>query len=280
MCSPDPTMNRQPGHAPQGIASVTKEFARLHRRLVALGLTASLALFVPVARADADTVLSRTEAIRALTEEQASRGPAEETTHTLRWKESASDKNPGRDDVAWRRFFEWLGRAIEWIAEGGRWVVWLLGAIAFAVLVVGLRRWLQVKSAPLEPGPGPVPTHVGSLDVRPESLPADLAAAAQQLWDQGQTRASLSLLYRGALSRLIHLHGVPIRAGHTEGECLRLAGARLGAPARAYFASLVGTWERLVYAGQGPDTQQISSLVLDFDARMGPEPVSIIGDAA
>ena len=47
------------------------------------------------------------------------------------------------------------------------------------------------------------PTHVRDLDIRPETLPADIGAAARQLWERGEQRAALALLYRGMLSRLV-----------------------------------------------------------------------------
>ena len=41
------------------------------------------------------------------------------------------------------------------------------------------------------------PSHVRDLDIRPESLPDDVGAAALALWQRGEQRAALALLYRG-----------------------------------------------------------------------------------
>src|SRR4029079_6929748 len=71
------------------------------------------------------------------------------------------------------------------------------------------------------------PTHVRDLDIRPESPTDDIGAAARQLWDRGEQRAALALLYRGMLSRLAHVHRVPIRDSSTEGDCVELASAQL-----------------------------------------------------
>ena len=43
----------------------------------------------------------------------------------------------------------------------------------------------------------------------------------------------------GLLSRLVHVHGVPIRASSTEGDCLALARPRLAEPSARYAARLV-----------------------------------------
>ena len=66
--------------------------------------------------------------------------------------------------------------------------------------------------------------------------PARIAAGRHRrgcaaLWDRGDHRAALALLYRGLLSRLVHVHRVPIRDSSTEGDCLALA-ARCLTPRR------------------------------------------------
>ena len=97
------------------------------------------------------------------------------------------------------------------------------------------------------------PSHVRELDIRPESLPDDIGAAALAVWERGEQRAALALLYRGLLSRLVHAHGVPIRASSTEGDCLALAQSRLAAGSAQYAARLVSVGHggvRRVVAGR------------------------------
>ena len=88
------------------------------------------------------------------------------------------------------------------------------------------------------------------------------------LWQRGQARAALSLLYRGALSRLVHGHGVPVRAASTEGECVQLAARHLAAPGSAFFARLVGLWQAAVYGARLPDEASVLALCAEFDARL------------
>ena len=82
--------------------------------------------------------------------------------------------------------------------------------------------------------------------------PAELAAA-------GRLREALSLLYRGALSELVHKRGVHLLASHTEGEAVRLAGM-------PYFAQLVDAWRRCAYARRLPPPEEIQSLVTAYKA--------------
>ena len=162
----------------------------------------------------------------------------------------------------------WLADFIRWISETGRWLVWLAGAVALIVIGLRLRRWLALRGDETGARALALPTHVRDLDIRPESLPEDIGAAARALWQRGQARAALSLLYCGALSRLVHGHGVPVRAASTEGECVQLAAHHLGAPGSAYFARLVGLWQGAVYGARLPGEDSVLALCAEFDARL------------
>jgi hypothetical protein len=125
-----------------------------------------------------------------------------------------------------------------------------------------------VRAGGARPGKAPLPSHVGSLDIRPESLPDDIGNAAAGLWQRGQQRAALSLLYRGALSRLVHAHGVPVRAASTEGECVALASTRLAPEAQAFFVRLVDAWQLAAYGGRLPGTAQVLAICGEFDLHL------------
>ena len=92
------------------------------------------------------------------------------------------------------------------------------------------------------------------LDIRPESLPPNIGAAARALWDRGEHRAALALLYRGLLSRLAHVHQVPVRDSSTEGDCLALCRAHLAGPGIDYAARLIVLWQAAVYGHCEADT--------------------------
>jgi hypothetical protein len=50
----------------------------------------------------------------------------------------------------------------------------------------------------------------------------------------------------------------------TEGEALKAVNARLDPPRVAYFAKLVGFWQRAVYAGERAAHEPIAHLCLGF----------------
>jgi hypothetical protein len=108
------------------------------------------------------------------------------------------------------------------------------------------------------------PTHVQDLDIRPESLPDDIGAAARGLWDRGDHRAALALLYRGLLSRLAHAHRVPIRDSSTEGDCLALASTHLDRARQEYVSRLVRLWQQTVYGHESAETTVVYGLCDGF----------------
>jgi hypothetical protein len=174
---------------------------------------------------------------------------------TKRWqmRPSGDDKSDGSS--LWERFWKWLlgkrsgekedtGSGIGYaIARALEVLFWILIAAAAAYLL-----WWASKLLPraLEPRREPYrpPAALFGMDLSPDKLPPDVAAAAAGLAREGRLREALSLLYRGALTELVHKRGVQLLPSHTEGEAVRLAGM-------PYFAGLVEVWRACAY-GQRP----------------------------
>lgn len=96
------------------------------------------------------------------------------------------------------------------------------------------------------------PETLFGLDVRPASMPDDIAGAALAEAEAGRYTAALSLLYRGTLIELIHRKHIEFRLGDTEDLCLRRASGRIDAQAALYFARLLDAWKRTAYAETPP----------------------------
>jgi hypothetical protein len=186
----------------------------------------------------------------------------------LRWKET----EPATDEPWWwewaNAIARWFRGLFDWLAASGRYLVWVLGALLAALLALYVARLVRTGGLPSVPQSFVAPSHVRDLDIRPESLPHDVGSAALALWERGEQRAALALLYRGLLSRLVHVHAVPIRASSTEGECLALARPRLGEPSARYAARLVETWAAAVYGGLTPDGGAVRALCREFGVAL------------
>ncbi|MCB1227995.1 MAG: hypothetical protein KDK99_19475, partial [Verrucomicrobiales bacterium] len=121
-------------------------------------------------------------------------------------------------------------------------VIGMSGLIALVVFIaLGLAKYLRSASLPMKGlrGEGKRPARmVMGLEITEESLPEDLLGAARAAWAAGQPREALSLLYRGALARLVLRARVGIRDSDTEDDCLKRVTAEAAPELAAYFSDL------------------------------------------
>jgi len=152
------------------------------------------------------------------------------------------------------------------------WVVKLLLVASLVALVLFLiYRFRNAWTGPAPKGEDYVPPEaLAGLDIRPESLPPDVAGEALIRFRTGDPRGALALLYRGALAALIHGHHLEIAASATEGDCLR-ATSNLSAELNAAFEELTAAWVRAAYLGEGPDDEHIEGLCRRWRGAFGAQ---------
>jgi hypothetical protein len=237
------------------------EYRKPHT-LVALALSAALATSPlraappPAGQVPSDQQIAA--AVKALKADPKLGGMRKQ--RTLRW---VNDNKPHkvRHSSAW---MEWISGLFGWFAQSSRFLFWGAIAVLAGFLVVFLWRLLRDRSGSASADRFTPPTHVQDLDIRPESLPDDIGGAARQLWEGGEQRAALALLYRGLISRLVHVYGVPIRSSSTEGDCLALAAPRLEESPQRYASRLIRIWQLAVYGGHEPPADAVVALCDEF----------------
>jgi hypothetical protein len=205
---------------------------------------------------------------------------AEKSVRTLTWKNGDSKdedkKKPEHRRSHWPRWLEWIPSLFMWIGAASQMLMWLLIAALVGLLLLFIYRLVRDSRRDPRGSKFIAPTHVQDLDIRPESLPPDIGAAARALWDRGEHRAALALLYRGMLSRLAHVHEVPIRDSSTEGDCITLAERKLDATRIAYIKQLVRTWQRFSYGAiaieDGVAHELCSGFARNLDASGANDP--------
>ena len=173
----------------------------------------------------------------------------------------------------------WLAAFARFISDTSRFLLWGAIAVLVALALVSARHFINLRSFQRRAKAEAAVSHVRDLDVRPESLPDDVGAAAWKLWQAGRVPEALSLLYRGALSRLIHQYRVPITSSATEGECLDLARARLEPSALRYVTQVVRAWEASIYGGRALSSAMGEALCTGFGQRLDGRPAPA-GDQA
>lgn len=190
--------------------------------------------------------------------------------HDLQWKKDDEKKKKpnGKPEPA----SNWFRSFVDFVNDTSRVLFWGLALVLAVVALVSGRHLVELRGLGRRRALPSVVSHVRELDVRPESLPADVGAAAWALWQAGKVPAALSLLYRGALSRLIHRHHVPITASATEGECLDLARDRVDAAALGYVTRVVRAWQASTYGGRALSATMGEALCKGFAERLDGTP--------
>jgi hypothetical protein len=188
------------------------------------------------------------------------------TIRSLHWV-AGEKPEPPKDGPAW------IVSLFQFLAQSASLLIWVAGAIGFAIAVVWLYRVVKSHQAAPSVAAAQGISRVQNLDINPDSLPADEGAAALNLLEAGRTREALSLLYRGSLSRAVHRFAVTVGESFTEGEALRAVGQRLDQPRVQYFSSLVTLWQRVVYAAEAPASESVAVLCREFAPTFDSAPV-------
>lgn len=191
------------------------------------------------------------------------------------WTWRYRDPTPTHDPSEESHVRPWIEALADWIAQAIRGLAYVGAVALIAILVILLYRYRGAWASPPEPA-RVMPTTLFGLDVRPDSLPRDIAAAARQLLAQGEQVAALSLLYRGALAMLIHVRGVDFQPGDTEGDCQHRIRGYLDRADEHYFVELLAAWSLAAYAQTPPSHARLETLCQDWPSHFAVPPQSAL----
>ena len=145
-------------------------------------------------------------------------------------------------------------------------LLWALVALIVGWVIWRYRTWLGTFVGRGQPQSSPTrstPQQLFGLQVNVESLPDDIADAAEKLWQQSP-REALSLLYRALLSCLLTDFELPLKNADTEGQVLEHIN-RLNQPTlHAFSHSLMHHWQNLAYGHTPPTLQVLTALCDDW----------------
>lgn len=144
-------------------------------------------------------------------------------------------------------------------------VVALIAGIIYVIM--HREKWISAFKAARSKDDYQAPDILFGMDIRPESLPDNIPEEAKKLWDAGNKREALSLLYRGALMRLVKYEDIPLDSSHTEGDVLRIATPLLQLIQNQYLKLLTKTWQELAYAHRQPDDKNMQILLQHWQSH-------------
>lgn len=252
-------------------------FRRLADRIASgKGVGAMLMLFIvlliplPDTSAAVDRLHAREQIQQVLAQEDFGK-----LTSQSYWKYiEKPDESEAVSDLPW--FLEWLVEIFKGFARGiaavGELLLWLLAGGVGGYLIYWLLRLKGFADGSQQEQEGrrkKIPQSLFGLDLRSENLPQDIPSAALRLLQDGDPRAALSLLYRGALAALIQQHKLEIPNSATEHECLALVAAVRNAEEANYFARLTGLWLHMAYGHLPPEDAKVEKLCAQWQTYCG-----------
>ncbi|WNJ84318.1 DUF4129 domain-containing protein [Pseudomonas canadensis] len=258
-------------------------FRRLRQRLssvvplLLLMMGLSLLPFSPPAMAESSpsqkplATQDASQSIKSLMEKPPFKNP--ETVTRYRFGEDKSPvKNKAHRDG---KLPDWLkalldnlnSNTFKHIAQGLEVLLWGLIVGALITLVWRYREWLRTfvsrrrlrKPQDLKVAPA----QLFGLELGLETLPDDIASAAEHLWPT-QPREALGLLYRGLLSRLLHDFNMPLKSADTEGQILERVNQLQQPQLLAFSDDLTRHWQNLAYGHRLPPPSVQQQLCSDW----------------
>lgn len=146
------------------------------------------------------------------------------------------------------------------IAQSLEWVLWIFVGIGTLFFIFRIRNHLGSFSL-LIPSPSASSPRVFTTNLPiKESLPPHLAQHAWELWQMGEVRTAISLLYRGTLIFLsTPPKGQSIQESATERECLHWV-KHQHPNFHDYFFRLTTIWQSVAYAQRLPSPEEVQQL--------------------
>lgn len=169
----------------------------------------------------------------------------------MRDQDKQESEDPGELAASLQLLFANVTKIALWIAV----IVLVVIAFVYRQQILAL-----LKPSRRPPQQQPPPDILFGMDIRPESLPDDIAAACRRLWETGQHREALSLLYRGALMHLTRHDQVAVQDSHTEGDILRLASQHISHERLAWLSAVTHVWQDCAYAHRIPADAKVEPL--------------------
>jgi hypothetical protein len=149
------------------------------------------------------------------------------------------------------------------LANGIEIAAWVALVVLLAAVLWRLGTAVSTKrNRPQSEATNPPPQPWQGEEAFAEIPAGTVSTTAWRLWEEGQRREALSLLYRNSLAELRMRYGVELDRSATEDECLRMVAAYL--PGRVellgFFSRLTRAWQSAAYAHRPPAAPAMQQL--------------------
>ncbi|MEM8814214.1 MAG: DUF4129 domain-containing protein [Pseudomonadota bacterium] len=188
-------------------------------------------------------------------------------------RESWVRKNPpeqrdrsSQRDSAFSGFIEALSKFFALLVEFG---LWILVALLLGLLFLNRHYWLPYLLSGSRPKARRQRVMLATGEVSADVLPDDVPGTVRALWQQGEEREALSLLYRASVYALVDRHGVRLPVSATEGACLAAVAKQTDQRRSHFFRRIVDAWVLLAYGARRPAADEVERLCAAWPQQYG-----------
>ena len=200
--------------------------------------------------------------------------------------ENAPELQSTREVEKWRKIEEaevverndsesWseLGRLIEAVIDFFAFLVefglWLVALLILVIIIATSKTWLPYLTEFDTRGSRPRRVFVAGGEITADSLPDDVAGEVLRLWEAGQKRDALSLLYRASVFAAVANLGVRLPDSATESACVAAVSRQAGREQSQYFRDVVTAWVYLAYGAYEPSDKTVRGLAKGWPNHFG-----------
>ncbi|MCD4741802.1 MAG: hypothetical protein K8R67_04875 [Desulfobacteraceae bacterium] len=242
-------------------------------------ITSSFIIFSNSVHADSNISISKKEASLVINKVLEHDDFGKRKTETA-WKLKEFDKIDFDFDLPqWlKNFLESFGETFKWTRKIPEFagilleiLAWILGGliVIFILYKIGQnKQWFQYYRARPKKQPE-APSKLFGLDVSERSLPDDIINKVREFLKNNEIREALSLLYRGALVKLINDFNIQIPASATESECISLVKSKREKREISFFQTLTLIWLAMAYGHITPEKQTIEEVCQNWQIIYG-----------
>jgi len=181
-------------------------------------------------------------------------------------RDETGDEETARGDGRLSALLDAIGAALSVVFE---FALWIAAAAILLLLALTARYWLPLLGVERRRRYSPERVVLADGEISHDTLPDDIPAAARQLWERGERRRAMSLLFRGSVFAAVVDHGVRLPDSATEGDCLGAVRRQAGGGYADYFGRVVHAWVRCAYGAKAPDDELFGALCTDWQSHAG-----------
>lgn len=155
-------------------------------------------------------------------------------------------------------------------------VLWVVIALFVLALIWTYRKQLQqaiLLKPNLKIAKKQRPQQIMGLDISTESLPEDIIAHTQTLWEKSP-RQALSLLYRAFLARLLDVHRLPLKSSSTEQDISQLVPST-NVPLHSFTLLITQQWLNVAWGHHEPDATTFQKLCQTWNDTNRPSALKV-----